>query len=56
MPTVRDLVRKTGADVIGHFDLITKFNEDGPFPPDIRGIGGMAVAASALLPYGIPFS
>ena len=26
---VGDVVRKTGADIIGHFDLITKFNENG---------------------------
>lgn len=26
---VADVVRKTGADVIGHFDLITKFNAGG---------------------------
>ena len=25
--TVSDIVRKTGADIIGHFDLISKFNE-----------------------------
>ena len=25
--TVADVVRKTGADIIGHFDLISKFNE-----------------------------
>ena len=27
--TVGDIVGKTGADIIGHFDLISKFNEDG---------------------------
>ncbi len=27
--TAADLVRKTGADIIGHFDLISKFNEEG---------------------------
>ena len=26
--TVADVVNKTGADIIGHFDLFTKFNED----------------------------
>ncbi len=55
--TVRDLVRKTGADVIGHFDLITKFNEDGTLfsagHPRYRA--AWQSAASALLPYGIPF-
>lgn len=27
--TVGDVVQKTGATIIGHFDLITKFNENG---------------------------
>ncbi len=27
--TVADVVNKTNADIIGHFDLITKFNENG---------------------------
>ena len=26
---VGDVVNKTGADIVGHFDLISKFNEDG---------------------------
>ena len=26
-----DVVRKTGCDIIGHFDLLTKFNEQGHF-------------------------
>jgi len=26
---VGDVYRKTGCDIIGHFDLVTKFNEDG---------------------------
>lgn len=29
--TVADVVRKTGADIIGHFDLLTKFNEGNRF-------------------------
>ena len=44
-------------DVIGHFDLITKFNEDGALfsagHPRYRA--AWQSAASALLPYGIPF-
>ena len=27
--TIADVVEKTGADIVGHFDLITKFNEGG---------------------------
>ena len=26
--TVADIMTKTGADIVGHFDLVTKFNED----------------------------
>lgn len=29
--TVADVVEKTGADIVGHFDLITKFNEEGKY-------------------------
>ena len=28
---IGDLVEKTGATIVGHFDLITKFNEDGRY-------------------------
>ena len=29
--TVKDVVNKTGADVVGHFDLVAKFNEGNKF-------------------------
>ncbi len=29
--TVADVLNATGADIVGHFDLITKFNEENPF-------------------------
>ena len=29
--TIKDVVKKTGADVVGHFDLVAKFNEDNRF-------------------------
>ena len=29
--TVADVVEKTGADIVGHFDLITKFNEGSKY-------------------------
>lgn len=35
----RDVVDRTGADIIGHFDLITKFNEGDALL--IRGIRDM---------------
>ena len=55
--TMCDLIRKTGADIVGHFDLITKFNEDGLLfsPEDPRYRAAWQSAASALLAYGIPF-
>lgn len=51
------LVRKTGADIVGHFDLITKFNEDGALfsPEHPRYRAAWQSAASALLTHGIPF-
>ncbi len=55
--TVADVVRKTGCDIIGHFDLITKFIErkelfDTQHP---RYVNAWKKAVDALLPYGVPF-
>ena len=52
--TVSDVVRKTGADIIGHFDLISKFNEkehmfDEQHP---RYIAAWKKAIDKLLPEG----
>ncbi len=54
---VADVVRKTGADVIGHFDLITKFNEGGALfdTSHPRYVSAWRDAVDALIPYGIPF-
>ena len=54
---VADVIRKTQADIIGHFDLITKFNEgdclfDSSHP---RYIAAYRAAADALIPFGKPF-
>ena len=53
----RDVVDRTGADIIGHFDLITKFNEgDALFDTrHPRYAAAWQSAAAALLPIGIPF-
>lgn len=53
----RDVVSRTGADIIGHFDLITKFNEgDSLFDTrHPRYAAAWQSAAAALLPIGIPF-
>ena len=52
-----DVVRKTGADIIGHFDLISKFIERTPLfdPMHPRYIAAWKAAADALLETGVPF-
>ena len=54
---VGDVLRKTGADIIGHFDLITKFNERSYRFDEVNGRYKKAVtdAIDALLPYCRPF-
>ena len=54
---VGDVLNKTGADIIGHFDLITKFNEgyklfDETHP---RYVKAYKDAVDKLIPYGKPF-
>ncbi len=55
--TAGDVLRKTGADIIGHFDLIAKFNENGRLfdENDERYKKAWKAAIDALLPYGKPF-
>ncbi len=55
--TVADVVNKTGCDIIGHFDLISKFTErtdliDLTHP---RYIAAWKAAADELLKTGVPF-
>ncbi len=54
---VSDVVRKTGADIIGHFDLISKFNDGGKLfdPEDPRYKALWKAAADKLLETGVPF-
>ena len=54
---ISDVVNKTKCDIIGHFDLISKFNEYGDFfdPQDARYIKAYRAAADALLEYDLPF-
>lgn len=55
--TVAEVLEKTGAEIIGHFDLLSKFNENQIyFDTENKryceyGIG----AIEALIPYGKPF-
>ena len=54
---VADVVKKTNADIIGHFDLITKFNEGGKFfdEDNLRYFSACNVALDTLLKTGRPF-
>ncbi len=55
--TVASVVEKTGADIIGHFDLISKFNDGNKFFDDKnpRYIAAWKSAVDALIPYKKPF-
>lgn len=55
--TVADVVKRTGCDIIGHFDLVMKFNENSALfdAHDPRYVAAWQAAADALLPYGVPF-
>ena len=55
--TAADVVRKTGANIIGHFDLICKFNEQTPLFDEQhpRYRAAWQAAADALLNTGVPF-
>ena len=52
--TVADVVNVTGADIIGHFDLCTKFCEKDPLidESDPRYIAAWKAAADRLIPLG----
>lgn len=54
---VADIVNKTNADIIGHLDLITKFNENNELF-DMRDEKYLSIARNAvdnLIPYNKPF-
>ncbi|MBR1672494.1 MAG: histidinol-phosphatase [Fretibacterium sp.] len=52
-----DVVRKTNANIIGHFDLLTKFNEQEPLFDEEhpRYVAASNAALDALLKTGRPF-
>ncbi len=54
---VAEVVEKTGADIIGHFDLITKFNEGGRLFDEShpRYVAAATAAIDKLLLTGKPF-
>lgn len=55
--TVSRVAAVTHADIIGHFDLISKFNENGALfdERDARYVRAWRGAADALLPCRVPF-
>lgn len=55
--TVAEVAEKTSCDIIGHFDLIAKFNVDGKLfdEHNPRYIAACKAAADKLLPSGKPF-
>lgn len=54
---VGDVVARTRADIVGHFDLIAKFNEHNAFfdPAHPRALAAALTAADRLLESGKPF-
>lgn len=52
-----DVLNKLNSDIIGHFDLVTKFNENDALfdTSDKRYINAWHNAVDALLPYNKPF-
>ena len=53
--TAADVVRKTNADIIGHFDLVQKYSEQNGFGQSNRFLDAAEKAVDALIPYGKPF-
>lgn len=54
--TVAEVVEKTNADIIGHFDLVSKFNKSNLFDEsDKRYINAWKNAADKLLKFNKPF-
>ena len=55
--TVGKVAEKTNCDIIGHFDLVAKFNERGGYFDESapRYLSAARAALDALLPFGKPF-
>ena len=55
--TVKKVVFRTRCDIIGHFDLISKFNEISPLfdENDPRYVNAWQDAALTLISFGVPF-
>lgn len=46
---------KTNADIIGHFDLVSKYSEKNGYGETPRFLAAAENAVKALIPYGLPF-
>ena len=46
---------KTNADIIGHFDLVSKYSEKNGYGESPRFLAAAENAVKALIPYGLPF-
>ncbi len=55
--TVEDVVNKTNADIIGHFDLISKYNDGNSFFDEKhpRYVAAYKKAIDKLIPFNVPF-
>ena len=52
---VSKAAEKTGADIIGHFDLVSKFSGQNGFGQSLRFLAAAEAAVRKLVPLGIPF-
>lgn len=52
---VAKVAEKTGADIIGHFDLVSKYSEKNGYGETPRFLVAAERAVKALIPCGLPF-
>ena len=52
---VADVIEKTNADIIGHFDLVSKYSEKNGYGESKRFLAAAENAVKKLVPYGKPF-
>ena len=52
---VSNVAEKTNADIIGHFDLVSKYSEINGYGESPRFLAAAERAVKALMPYGLPF-
>ena len=53
--SVAKIPDKTNADIIGHFDLVSKFSEKNGYGESPRFLAAAERAVKAHVPYGLPF-